>query len=453
MLAVIAASCRVSKSVLRSGRTSPMSVDSGFESSSFPSSPDSSNDTSILATTHHPQLPSSAKCISLDVKHSSLSSTRTDIITDEDSCLSSSLPSESQLSLPSDTLTLPLESPISLPSKSPSSESSLLSSELPQPSYLTANTSSPSKSQDYPQHQVPSSSSVDNHDDNSLITVDFKCDNDIISTKSDDKPDNNNDDKLINNEMDDIKVSNEIKESGLKLSEEPNGCVLKCASIASSSSSLISLNTNNVSDNSSSELLSLCHWDRCMERFKCDNDLYDHVIKNHLEILRPRDCLSPNSRGKCSQRIRMKTLPCKWEKRSNSEENDTSKLKSCYQWTPVPYYPPCEDRDFLDSATDEWLVMRLREYERVTNGCLVVRDQEKRGGAQYRKRRRVLHFEIATFKQKPPTKVMCMSEKKRLLNDAFFSQQQQHTNVHLTTANCSASSLSKKASNLRNAIK
>ncbi|VDM46348.1 unnamed protein product [Toxocara canis] len=59
-------------------------------------------------------------------------------------------------------------------------------------------------------------------------------------------------------------------------------------------------------------LRSECHWDKCTNRFRCDNDMYDHVVKNHLEPLRPPDCLSPTSRGRCSPKSRLKNLACKW---------------------------------------------------------------------------------------------------------------------------------------------
>ncbi|KHN85327.1 Zinc finger protein jing [Toxocara canis] len=230
-------------------------------------------------------------------------------------------------------------------------------------------------------------------------------------------------------------------------------------------------------------LRSECHWDKCTNRFRCDNDMYDHVVKNHLEPLRPPDCLSPTSRGRCSPKSRLKNLACKWgdckmvmsrgdikkqflwledhfatrhagkaqpyrcliegcslrftlkraledhlrsghekakEKRTHAEEGDLGKPKSCFQWTPLPYYPPCENRDFLDRATEEWIIMRLREYERTSNARLVVQPPPTpRGGAAYRKRRRLLTFAVESFKAEPPTKVMNMSEKKRLLKDAF----------------------------------
>uniref|UniRef100_A0A0M3HG97 HMG box domain-containing protein n=1 Tax=Ascaris lumbricoides TaxID=6252 RepID=A0A0M3HG97_ASCLU len=64
--------------------------------------------------------------------------------------------------------------------------------------------------------------------------------------------------------------------------------------------------------------------------------------------------------------------------------------------------------------------MRLREYERTKNPCLVARPPPTpRGGAAYRKRRRMLTFAIESFKAEPPTKMMDTGEKKRLLGNAF----------------------------------
>uniref|UniRef100_A0A1I8EWM4 Zinc finger protein n=1 Tax=Wuchereria bancrofti TaxID=6293 RepID=A0A1I8EWM4_WUCBA len=215
-----------------------------------------------------------------------------------------------------------------------------------------------------------------------------------------------------------------------------------------------------------------CHWKSCTERFASDNDLYDHVVKAHLELLRRAVCLDGNSNsgsggsGSQSQTIgRLKNLMCQWgsckmglsrgdfqkqfiwleehfttrhagkaqpymcliegcslrftlkrsleehlrtghekvkAKRCHTEEGELSKVKSCYQWTPLPYYIPSEKNDFLDHATEEWIVMRLRQYERTSGACFIPREPATpRGGAAYRKRRRILTFAIEPLKFTP----------------------------------------------------
>ncbi|MCP9261572.1 hypothetical protein DINM_004924 [Dirofilaria immitis] len=41
-----------------------------------------------------------------------------------------------------------------------------------------------------------------------------------------------------------------------------------------------------------------CHWKSCAEQFACDNDLYDHVVKAHLELLRSSVYLEGKSNSK-----------------------------------------------------------------------------------------------------------------------------------------------------------
>lgn len=61
-----------------------------------------------------------------------------------------------------------------------------------------------------------------------------------------------------------------------------------------------------------------------------------------------------------------------------------------------------DKNDFLDLATEEWIVMRLRQYERTNNACFIPREPPTpRGGAAYRKRRRTLTFAIAPLKIAP----------------------------------------------------
>ncbi|VDN08447.1 unnamed protein product [Thelazia callipaeda] len=215
-----------------------------------------------------------------------------------------------------------------------------------------------------------------------------------------------------------------------------------------------------------------CRWKTCSERFACDNDLYDHVVKTHLKPLRPSDCNSKSNGGGCLQiqtKGRLKNLMCQWGKckmglsrgdyqkqfvwleehfttrhagkaqpymcliegcssrftlkrlleehlrtghekakvkRGHTEEGDLARLKSCYEWTPLPYYIPNEN-DFLDKATEEWIVMRLRQYERTNNACFMTREPvAPRGGAAYRKRRRILTFAIEPLKIDPKAYVI-----------------------------------------------
>uniref|UniRef100_A0A1I7VM21 C2H2-type domain-containing protein n=1 Tax=Loa loa TaxID=7209 RepID=A0A1I7VM21_LOALO len=236
-----------------------------------------------------------------------------------------------------------------------------------------------------------------------------------------------------------------------------------------------------------------CHWKSCTERFVCDNDLYDHVVKSHLELLRPSVYLDGNnnnsgSGGSQSQTIgRLKNLMCQWgsckmglsrgdfqkqfiwleehfttrhagkaqpymcliegcssrftlkrsleehlrtghekvkAKRPHAEEGELSRVKSCYQWTPLPYYIPGEKNDFLDHATEEWIVMRLRQYERTSGACFIPREPATpRGGAAYRKRRRILTFAIEPLKIAPKviSDTMELADAKSLIRSAFTS--------------------------------
>ncbi|EJW88445.1 zinc finger protein [Wuchereria bancrofti] len=237
-----------------------------------------------------------------------------------------------------------------------------------------------------------------------------------------------------------------------------------------------------------------CHWKSCTERFASDNDLYDHVVKAHLELLRRAVCLDGNSNsgsggsGSQSQTIgRLKNLMCQWgsckmglsrgdfqkqfiwleehfttrhagkaqpymcliegcslrftlkrsleehlrtghekvkAKRCHTEEGELSKVKSCYQWTPLPYYIPSEKNDFLDHATEEWIVMRLRQYERTSGACFIPREPATpRGGAAYRKRRRILTFAIEPLKFTPKviSDTMELADAKSLIRSAFIS--------------------------------
>ncbi|KAM3715718.1 Zinc finger protein jing [Dirofilaria immitis] len=237
-----------------------------------------------------------------------------------------------------------------------------------------------------------------------------------------------------------------------------------------------------------------CHWKSCAEQFACDNDLYDHVVKAHLELLRSSVYLEGKSNskngggGSQSQTIgRLKNLMCQWgsckmglsrgdfqkqfiwleehfttrhagkaqpymcliegcslrftlkrsleehlrtghekakAKRSHTEEGELSRVKSCYQWTPLPYYIPNQKNDFLDHATEEWIVMRLRQYERTTGASFIPREPATpRGGAAYRKRRRILTFAIEPLKIAPKviSDTMGLADAKSLIKSAFIN--------------------------------
>uniref|UniRef100_A0A914ZT64 C2H2-type domain-containing protein n=1 Tax=Parascaris univalens TaxID=6257 RepID=A0A914ZT64_PARUN len=413
MLAVMSAA----KNMHNMGRISPASIDSGFDSS-FPSSPDSSS----VDSPHPTAIPDPLKCLATN-----MSLTKCPLLLKEahiaEQCCSSASSSCSSgygSALPSNA------SQVSLSSLSSRVDSLDLSS-LKEPLSIVCDNP---ESTLFLQPQV----------------IDRQC----------------------------------FKRNGREHEVQPKvEPFTDCASTPSSSSCYAAGSSPSFHEHLKCE----CHWDKCSTRFKCDNDLYDHVIKTHLEILRPTDCLSPTSRVRCSPKGRLKSLACKWgdckmamsrgdlkkqflwledhfttrhagkaqpyrclieectlrftlkraledhlrsghektkEKRTHSEEGESAKSKSCFQWTPLPYYPPCENSDFFDRATDEWIVMRLREYERTKNPCLVARaPPTPRGGAAYRKRRRVLTFAIESFKAEPPTKMMDTCEKKRLLSNAF----------------------------------
>uniref|UniRef100_A0A915PN52 C2H2-type domain-containing protein n=1 Tax=Setaria digitata TaxID=48799 RepID=A0A915PN52_9BILA len=254
------------------------------------------------------------------------------------------------------------------------------------------------------------------------------------------------------------------------------------------------------------ELRVRCHWKSCTERFASDNDLYDHVVKAHLELLRSSVYLDGNNNGSSNgggsqtQTIgRLKNLMCQWGsckmglsrgdfqkqfiwleehfttrhagkaqpymcliegcslrftlkrsleehlrtghektkvKRPHTEEGELSRAKSCYQWTPLPYYIPSEKNDFLDHATEEWIVMRLRQYERTNGASFIPREPATpRGGAAYRKRRRILTFAIEPLKIAPKviSDTMGLADAKSLIKSAFISSESCTNSVDRTT--------------------
>uniref|UniRef100_A0A0R3RHQ7 C2H2-type domain-containing protein n=1 Tax=Elaeophora elaphi TaxID=1147741 RepID=A0A0R3RHQ7_9BILA len=254
-----------------------------------------------------------------------------------------------------------------------------------------------------------------------------------------------------------------------------------------------------------------CRWKSCTERFSCDNDLYDHVVKDHLELLRPSAYLGGNNSnsgnsggGSQSQTTgRLKSLMCQWgnckmglsrgdfqkqfiwleehfttrhagkaqpymcliegcssrftlkrsleehlrtghekvkAKRPHNEEGELTRIKSCYQWTPIPYYIPSEKNDFLDLATEEWIVMRLRQYERTNNACFIPREPATpRGGAAYRKRRRILTFAIESSQITPKvvSDAMELADAKSLIKSAFISGKNCKNSVERTITDSS----------------
>ncbi|KAL3994223.1 hypothetical protein ACH3XW_20865 [Acanthocheilonema viteae] len=253
------------------------------------------------------------------------------------------------------------------------------------------------------------------------------------------------------------------------------------------------------------ELRVNCRWKSCTKRFACDNDLYDHVVKDHLELLRPSTYLDGSNdnnsggAGSQSQTVgRLKNLMCQWgnckmglsrgnfqkqfiwleehfttrhagkaqpymcliegcssrftlkrsleehlrtghekvkAKRPHNEEGELTRVKSCYQWTPLPYYIPSEKNDFLDLATEEWIVMRLRQYERTSNACFIPREPPApRGGAAYRKRRRILTFAIEPLKITPKviSDTMELADAKSLIKSAFINAKSCTNSVNTT---------------------
>ncbi|VDK77463.1 unnamed protein product [Litomosoides sigmodontis] len=299
----------------------------------------------------------------------------------------------------------------------------------------------------------------------------------------------------------------------------------RCSTVPSFSGSL-------PSGNNELQLRARCRWKNCTERFACDNDLYDHVVKDHLELLRPSACLDDNNDNNsdcCNSQSqttdRLKNLMCQWgnckmglsrgdfqkqflwleehfrtrhagkaqpymclmegcslrftlkrsleehlrtghekvkaivplsgvnknlliheesfcvlelTKRSHNEERELTKVKSCYQWTPLPYYIPSDKNDFLDLATEEWIVMRLRQYERTNNACFIPREPPTRGGAAYRKRRRTLTFAIAPLKATPKVSdTMELADAKSLIKSAFIGTKTCTNSVDTTTTDSS----------------
>ncbi|VDO44731.1 unnamed protein product [Brugia timori] len=182
--------------------------------------------------------------------------------------------------------------------------------------------------------------------------------------------------------------------------------------------------------------------------------LEEHFTTRHAGKAQPYMCLIEG----CSLRFTLKRsleehLRTGHEKvkakRCHTEEGELSKVKSCYQWTPLPYYIPSntfclisthlqkieyenlinmdyrsEKNDFLDHATEEWIVMRLRQYERTSGACFIPREPATpRGGAAYRKRRRILTFAIEPLKFTPKviSDTMELADAKSLIRSAFIS--------------------------------
>lgn len=111
-------------------------------------------------------------------------------------------------------------------------------------------------------------------------------------------------------------------------------------------------------------------------------------------------------------------------KRPHTDEGELLRAKSCYHWMPSPYYMPSEKNDFLDRSTEEWIIMRLKQYERTSGACFVPREPTTpRGGAAYRKRRRTLTFAIEPLQIAPKVfpNSMELSDAKSLLSSAFVN--------------------------------
>ncbi|MCP9261574.1 hypothetical protein DINM_004925 [Dirofilaria immitis] len=155
--------------------------------------------------------------------------------------------------------------------------------------------------------------------------------------------------------------------------------------------------------------------------------LEEHFTTRHAGKAQPYMCLIEG----CSLRFTLKRsleehLRTGHEKakakRSHTEEGELSRVKSCYQWTPLPYYIP--KKRFLDHATEEWIVMRLRQYERTTGASFIPREPATpRGGAAYRKRRRILTFAIEPLKIAPKviSDTMGLADAKSLIKSAFIN--------------------------------
>lgn len=420
-------------------RMSPASVDSGFDSS-FPSSPDSSVDVpnSLLRS-------NSLKCL-----HAKTISLRCPLLVKE--------------------------AELSLPCCSPSPSSCPSACSLP-----TSNATSPSSSL---------ISNLESLDISSLKQpLSIVCDEHILELQDAHVELTDLCEQCRNIDVErDQSISRErgVTVPEIKRESSSSSSYLECPSTPSSSSCYIASDNNDLRSHRSG-LRSHCHWDGCGERFACDNDLYDHVIKSHLEQLRPPECLSPGSKGRSSPKNRARNLMCRWgdckmgmsrgdakkqfiwledhfttrhagkaqpypcliegcsqrftlkraledhlrsghekakSKRPHSEEDDIQKRKKCcLEWTALPYYPPDPKNDFLDTATEEWIIMRLKLYERTNCATFVPRPPPTpRGGAAYRKRRRILTFAIQPYQKQPEYETMSPTECADLLSSAFKRQ-------------------------------
>uniref|UniRef100_A0A0N5A8N6 C2H2-type domain-containing protein n=1 Tax=Syphacia muris TaxID=451379 RepID=A0A0N5A8N6_9BILA len=393
------------KSDSQMGGVSPVSVDSGFESS-FPSSPESSlgeNRNLLLQKTDDHSVGENVYNCKLNIQKDRRS----------------------------------LISPAAFTSKMAASPDT--GSDLPDVIMLSSN-----------QH---SNASVRDECNDSLQKLDID-----ISTLSAAKSLNSTPNTQSVNEQEKLTAnqtsssSNSVYSSGTKTESE--FCEYPSTSVASSSSCTPSVAQSVSDDTEDAEFF--CRWDNCGQQFCSELELFDHVMKGHFECLHPLEDANSLKRLKAGAKCRTKNLICKWDncdmglsrgdltkqflwlkehfftrhfrkakpycclfegcsarfsfkraledhlrtghdkmKRTDSGRRKKTKVESCLEWTPLPYYPPSEKNDFLDKATIEFMVMQLRKCEMMQHPQFVSRPPPgPRGGAAYRKRKRILTWDI-----------------------------------------------------------
>lgn len=414
----------LSRSDLRMGRDSPISVDSGFESS-FPSSPDSSSGEGRNLLMHKLE-PSSILSINVenDCKSKIESVCRASVIrmappatirSESPPDITNDLPDVVHNSEARDSDALSLGKPIKIPYKDSVQKlhldiSSLSVVKPPNPGYV---------------HEVCSRNA--NPMESESLSVDEKGDC----------------------------CADVVRHSTVKAEEF---CEFPSTSVASSSNYTPST-PQSVKDNE--EFDSVCLWDHCGQQFNTEMDLFEHVMQSHFECLDPLEDANTVKRNRNGTKARSKNLLCKWDscemglsrgdlkkqfvwlrehfltrhfrkakpycclidgcsarfsfkraledhlqtghdkvKRTDVGRKKKPKVESCLEWTPLPYYPPDPKNDFLDKATIEFMVMRLRKYERIEHPQFVPRPPPgPRGGAAYRKRKRILTWDIIPFEE------------------------------------------------------
>ncbi|MFH4974867.1 hypothetical protein AB6A40_001576 [Gnathostoma spinigerum] len=434
-------------------RMSPISVDSGFDSS-FPPSPDSSSNSSNSSVA----LPDRLKCLL-----SGIPSPRSTSLT---SSLSSSKPS---------TKLDELHPPPSCLSPSPSVSSTSSSSFTSSPTHSFASSLSPST---FTHIDAPSSSTPKNENNENMEISGVGEPLTIICDATVEKSDESHSDLLQIASLSEANTTVHHCSSKPSTSHSAGPAYdsidyFSSSSIGSPSCTASTSSTSEPSElyvspsafcqsqaprSSTRPLRCRCFWDQCQSRSKCENDLYDHVIKEHIERLCVADVLSPKGKGRFSPRIRTRSIECRWGdcemrmsrgnpekqvawlkdhyttrhagkaqpfrclidgcnhrftlkrsledhlrcghekakvKRHHHENTEILKPRTGFRVMPILFFPPSGDTDAIDRSTEEWLVKMLRKSERMISAGLCRQlSHSSCIGAAHRKCRNLLRLDI-----------------------------------------------------------